>query len=359
MLGHAQEHTAGDCGRNAGSAVGVDDEFLRTYRHVHFTVHTFPQCADRGLIIIPKTQYAVTAFRIQQVAQADERGNKLIGRALINMLGRAHLLNHTAIHDGNAVRNRQRLFLIVSHIYRRNADLALNLLDHIAHFHPELRVQVGQRFIHQQHFRLDNDSARKGNTLLLAAGQLSGHPIGKLIDLHQFQNLIRTPVALSAWNLPGFEAVNHVITHTHMREYRIVLEYHAHIPFIGGYIVYDFVIDPDFPAFNGIEPDNHAQQSSFATPGGAQQSKELTWSYFGGKPLDNSVFAVHFGHVVNMNRYAHSPISFCKSREALRRSQNFPACYSTDVSDYSMFISTWSRYIFTISALCSATKAVE
>ena len=90
------------------------------------------------------------------------------------MLGRADLLNHAAMHHGDTIRNGQRFLLIVGDIYGSNAHLSLDALDNIAHFHTQLGVQVGQRLVHQQHLRLDDDGARQRHALLLTAGKLGG-----------------------------------------------------------------------------------------------------------------------------------------------------------------------------------------
>ena len=47
----------------------------------------------------------------------------IVGRALVNVLGRADLLDHAAVHDGDAVGNGQRLFLIVGDVDGGDAHL--------------------------------------------------------------------------------------------------------------------------------------------------------------------------------------------------------------------------------------------
>ena len=61
------------------------------------------------------------------------------------------MANDSLAHNRDAIGNRHRFFLIVGYVNRRDADLALNALDHRAHFHAELRVEVGKRFIHQKY----------------------------------------------------------------------------------------------------------------------------------------------------------------------------------------------------------------
>ena len=44
----------------------------------------------------------------------------------------------------------------------------------VAHLHAQLRVEVRQRLVEQQHLRLDREGARERDALLLAAGELAG-----------------------------------------------------------------------------------------------------------------------------------------------------------------------------------------
>ena len=58
-----------------------------------------------------------------------------------------------------------------------DTHLLLDPFDGIAHFHTQLGVQVGEGFIHEKHFRVDDNGPCQGNPLLLAAGKLGGHPL--------------------------------------------------------------------------------------------------------------------------------------------------------------------------------------
>ena len=57
-------------------------------------------------------------------------------------------------------------------------------LQFIAHFQPELGIQVGKRLIHKQHQRFRCQGTGNGNTLLLTAGQLRRVAIHKHTDFY-------------------------------------------------------------------------------------------------------------------------------------------------------------------------------
>ena len=75
---------------------------------------------------------------MQQVALADKISREQGARMLINILGRAGLLNAPAMHNHDAGGHVKRLLLIVSDIHKGNAQLALKLLELLLHILTKL-----------------------------------------------------------------------------------------------------------------------------------------------------------------------------------------------------------------------------
>ena len=84
---------------------------------------------------------------VENVRLSHKRGDKQILRFAVNFNRFIDLLDFPFIHDGDPVGNRQRFFLIVRDVNRCDAGLLLNMPDDAAHFHAQLGVQVGQRFV--------------------------------------------------------------------------------------------------------------------------------------------------------------------------------------------------------------------
>ena len=70
------------------------------------------------------------------------------------------------------VGQRQRFGLVVGDIDEGDAGAALQALQFHAHLFAELGVEVRQRLVEQEDFRLDHEAPRQCHALLLAAGQL-------------------------------------------------------------------------------------------------------------------------------------------------------------------------------------------
>jgi hypothetical protein len=78
---------------------------------------------------------------------------------LVDFLRRPDLLDFAGAQDRDPVRDRQRLLLIMCHVDSCEAERLLQLPDLHPHLGPQLRVQIGQRFIEQQHSRFDDKHA--------------------------------------------------------------------------------------------------------------------------------------------------------------------------------------------------------
>ncbi len=100
---------------------------------------------------------------------ADEAGNELVDRPLVEILGRADLLQDAEVHDGDAVAHRHCLDLVVGHVDDRGAKALVQARDLGSRLHAELGIEVGQRLVHQEHGRLAHDRAAQGDALSLAA----------------------------------------------------------------------------------------------------------------------------------------------------------------------------------------------
>ena len=88
-----------------------------------------------------------------------------------HLLRRPDLHDYAVLHNDDAVAQRHGFRLVVSYVNKRGVDFLTQLDDFSAHLIAQLGVQVGQRFVHQQHLRVSDDGAPDGYALPLTAGQ--------------------------------------------------------------------------------------------------------------------------------------------------------------------------------------------
>ena len=125
---------------------------------------------------------------------AHESGHERVHRVLVDLLRRTELAHAAALHHRDPVAEPHGLGLVVRHVERRGADLALEALELVAGRVAELGVEIGERLVEQEHARIADQRPAQRHALALAAGELVGTPRGERRDVqrrHQFAHGLR------------------------------------------------------------------------------------------------------------------------------------------------------------------------
>ncbi len=151
---------------------------------------------------------------------------------MVEILGRSFLHHAALVHHGDPVGNRHRLFLIVCHVYGGDRQPALQVSNLLSHLDAQLRIEVGQRLIEQQHAWLDDDRARQRDALLLAARELSRKLLlvsGKADQREHVADALSDHVVAPSAHT---QAVGNVLEHRKVRKKRVILEYEANVALV-------------------------------------------------------------------------------------------------------------------------------
>ena len=89
--------------------------------------------------------------------RADEAGDEEVRRPLVDLLRRADLLERAVGDDRDAVAHRHRLDLVVRHVHDGGLQPRCSSMSSARRLHPQLRVEVRQRLVHEERLR---DGAR-------------------------------------------------------------------------------------------------------------------------------------------------------------------------------------------------------
>ncbi len=111
---------------------------------------------------------------LEHVDVADELGDELAVRILVDVLRRADLDDLARVHDADARRQRHRLFLVVRDDHEGDAELLLQVHQLELRVLAQLLVERAERLIEQQQLRSLHERTRERDALPLAAGQLMG-----------------------------------------------------------------------------------------------------------------------------------------------------------------------------------------
>ena len=144
-----------------------------------------------------------------------------------------------------------------------------------AHLHAQLRIEVGQRFVQQQHLGLDGERARERDSLLLPAGKLVRPARAVAGESHELERGIRAAPYFLARQPALLESESHVPRHRHVRPEGVVLEHHADIALPrldAGHVA---PADEELACLVLVEAGDQAQQRRLARARGPQEREEL------------------------------------------------------------------------------------
>ena len=125
-----------------------------------------------------------------------KRATKADVRRVVDLLGRADLLEAAAAHHRDAVGHGERLFLVVRHEHEGDADVALDALQLELHLAAQLEVERRERLVEQQRARVVHERARERDALALAAGELARLALGEVAEPHDVEHLAHAPLEL-------------------------------------------------------------------------------------------------------------------------------------------------------------------
>ena len=132
---------------------------------------------------------------------------------MIEVLRRRDLLDHAAVHDHDAVGERHRLDLVVGDVDRGGLHQLMHALDLGAHLHAQLGVEVRQRLVEQEHFRIAHDGAAHRDALALAAGERLRLAVEQLGDVEDARGMIDALLDLVLGEFAQLQPERHVLEH--------------------------------------------------------------------------------------------------------------------------------------------------
>src|SRR6266542_1239694 len=206
---------------------------------------------------------------------ADEPGDEGVRRPLVELQRGGALLEHAVPEHRHPVPHRHRLDLVVGDVDRGDREALLQGGDLGPRGHPKLRVEVGQRLVHEEHLRLANDGAAHRDPLPLPSGQGLGFAVKERLDVEDLRCVPDPLGPLVLGYLRLFQREAHVLSHGHVRVQRVGLEHHRDVAVPwgkGG----DVPLTDAYPALvDVLQPGEHPQGRRLPGPGRPDQDEEL------------------------------------------------------------------------------------
>jgi hypothetical protein len=173
-------------------------------------------------------------------------------------------------------------------VHHRDAKRPLNMADLLAHFLPQLRVEVRQRLVHQAHRRLGDDRAAQRNALLLAAGKLRGLAIEKLGEPEKTGDALQPRLALLLRDLAHAQPEDDVLGDGKMRKQRIRLEHHRDVALRRRQLRHVAPADENAALIRRLETGDQAQGRRFAAARRPEQNIERAFVEREREPIDRA-----------------------------------------------------------------------
>ena len=217
---------------------------------------------------------------------------------VVDLGGGTHLLELALVHDHDPVGEAHGLLLVVGDEDDRDAQVALDLLQLLAHLLADLGVQGGEGLVEKQQGGLQEQGAGNGDTLLLAAGELAGILLFRAAHADQGQAVLHGLVDLGLGDLAQLQAEGQVFINGHVGPEVIALEYHGRGALFGGQVDDGLTVHGDVALGHVQKAADGAQDRSLAAAGGAQEGDDLALVDLQINVPDTVSIVIELGHVL-------------------------------------------------------------
>ena len=142
------------------------------------------------------------------------------------------------VHDGDAIGDFERLFLIVRDENAGDVHFVVQLPQPAAQLLAHFGVERAERLVQQQHARLDGQRASQRDALALAAGELRREAPSLILQLDQVEQLVNLLADLRIARRrtlarPHAQAEGDVFEDRHVPEERVMLEDESDVALAG------------------------------------------------------------------------------------------------------------------------------
>ncbi len=210
---------------------------------------------------------------------ADEAADEQVHRTVVERLRIVDLLQLALAHHGDTSAHRHGLDLIVGHVDRRDPEIALELRDLGAGLHAQLRVEVGERLVHQERLRLADDRPAHRDALPLTAGERSRLALQQLFETEHVCRPLHPLVDLVLrHSLPQAQPEGDVLEDGEVRVERVALEHHRDVAVARRDVVDDPLADPEDTLRDVLEARHHPERRRLAAPRRPDEDHELAVS---------------------------------------------------------------------------------
>jgi hypothetical protein len=192
--------------------------------------------------------------------------------------------------------------------HESDPELRLQRLELDLEVLAELRVKRAERFVEQQHARLEHERARQRHPLLLAAGELIGLAVRELGQVDELERLCHALGPLGLLELLVLQTERDVLGHVEVREQRVALEHGVDVAPARRDARDVAAVEHDPPARRLLEAGDHPQRRRLAAAGRSEQGEELASAHLEVDPGNRDVLAEGLRQFFELDLTGHSDL---------------------------------------------------
>ena len=174
-----------------------------------------------------------------------------------------------------ATNTLQGFHLVVGNVDEGGTQFLVQFCQLGPHLGTQLGIQVGQRFVKQEHLGLTDDSTAQRNTLPLTTGQSLGLAVQQVGDIQDSGGLFHAALDFLFGSLAQLQAESHIVIYRHMGIQSVALEHHGDVSVFGGHFVHQLVADVELALGDFFQTGDHTQRGRFTTSGRTNQDDKL------------------------------------------------------------------------------------
>ena len=245
---------------------------------------------------------------VDDVRFADEIGNEGVDRLVVDIGGRADLLNVTVLHDHHGIRHRECLLLIVGNVDKGDAGLMLNILQFVLHILAELEIKCREGLVQKQHLGLIDECTRNCHALLLTARERADTATLKATQVDHGKHLLDLRFDLTVGTFSQSQTKRNIIKHVQVWEQRVTLKHGIDLTLIRRQIVDPFSVEIHVARIGCLKAADDAKRGSLSTARGAEERNKLLVVDLQAHVVQNGLSVKRLGDPLELNQniFVHS-----------------------------------------------------
>ena len=301
-------------------------DLVRPHVHVHRLLRRRRQIGRGDLEPVAEADRAPPHRAAQDVDRPQEARDERGPRVLVHLARRPDLLHPSAVHQHDAVGDRQRFLLIVGDEEARHADLLVQSPKPVPEPGAHPGVERPERLVEQEHPRTGGQGARQRDALALAAGELGRQPALQPLELDEPEELVDPRPHLGLRAAADHQPEGDVLRDRHVAEEGVVLEDEADVPIPRRRVRRALPGEQDLAAVRPFDARDDAEDGALAAPRGAQERDELAFPHLEAHVLDGGEGAEAPGQAPGDDAHGRS-----QTRRARHSTSAFAASVSTAI----------------------------